>query len=203
MANKDASFGFKLVGHLYGAPFTARVRKYYIPSSYGTALYVNDPVIVTGTSNTAKVTSGLEEHGIGSLPAINKATAGDGNKIAGVIVGFEPVVRSSTAPYNAASTERVALVCDDPDAVFLIQADGSVAATDVGSNANVIYTNSGSTSSGLSGVELDTSSMTTTATYQLRILGFSQIPGRSEAGANAVLLVKINNHYYGNVVAGI
>lgn len=204
MANKDASFGLKLIGRASGSPYNAAIKKMYIPSSYGTALYVGDPVVVTGTSNTAIVSSGVETHGIGTLMAINKATAGDTNKISGVIVGFEEIVRSATAPYNPASTERVALVCVDPEALYLIQADGSVAAGDIASNANLIYTNSGSTASGQSGAELDTSSMTTTNTFQLKILGCADIPGRNELGsANPVLIVKINNHSFSNVVVGV
>lgn len=203
MANKDASFGLKLIGHIKGAPYTARVRKYYVASGTA-ALFVGDPVVDSGASNTAVVTISTESHGIGTLPAVVKATAGDGNKVVGVIVGFEQAVRSSSAPQGATGVERVALVCDDPDALFLIQADGSVATTDISANANLIYTNPGSTGSGLSGAELDTSSMTTTATFQLKILGNADIPGRNEMGsANPVLIVKINNHRYGNVVAGL
>lgn len=203
MANKDASFGLRLIGHLRGSAYTARVRKYYVAS--GTAsLFVGDPVVDSGTSNTSVVTISTEKHGIGTLPAIVKATAGDGNVTLGVIVGFEQAVRSSTAPYGATGAERVALVCDDPDALYLIQADGSVAATDISANANYIFTNSGSTASGVSGVELNTASMTTTSTYQLKILGNADIPGRNTLGsANPVLVVKINNHRYGNVVAGL
>ena len=204
MANKDASFGLKLVGHLLGAPYSARVRSYHIKSDYATALGVGDPVIVTSTSNTAVVQTGIEKHGIGTLQDVVKATAGDGNKIVGVIVGFEPIIRSSTAPYNPASTERVVKVCDDPNALYAIQADGSVAVTDIGLNANVVYTNSVSTYSGLSGAELNASTMATDATFQLKILGNADIPGRNALGsANPVLLVKINNHLFGNVVAGV
>lgn len=204
MANKDASFGLKLVGHMLGAPYSARVRSYHIKSDYATALGVGDPVVVTGTSNTAVVSSGLEKHGIGTLPDIAKATAGDGNKIVGVIVGFEPIVRSSTAPYNPASTERVAKVCDDPNALYAIQCDGSTAVTDIGLNANVVYTNSVSTYSGLSGAELNSATVATDATFQLKILGSADIPGRNTMGsANPVVLVKINNHLYGNVVVGL
>ena len=204
MANKDASFGLKLIGHHAGAPYSARVRSYYIASTYATALYVGDPVIVTSTSNTAVVSTGIEKHGIGTLPEIEKATAGSGNKIAGVIVGFEPIIRSGTAPYNPASTARVAKVCDDPNALYLIQADGSIAATDVNYNAAVVYTNAGSTATGLSGVELNAASVATTATEQLKILGNADIPGRNTFGSNwPVLVVKINNHHYGNVVVGV
>ena len=204
MANKDASFGLKLIGHLGGGAHQARVRKYYVRSDYATALYVGDPVIDAGSSNTAVVRVGMEKHGIGTLPTINKCAEGDTDVILGVIVGFEQAVRASGGPYGAASTERVALVCDDPEALYIIQADGSVAATDIMANANVIFTNAGSTVSGLSGVELDTSSMTTTSTFQLKILGNADIPGRNTLGSSwPVLVVKINNHRYGNVVAGL
>ena len=203
MANADASFGLKLIGHKSGSPFNALIKKCYIASSYGTALYQGDPVKFSGTSNTAAVSSGLEVHDIGCLPGIEKCAAGSGNVVAGVIVGFEPIVRSATAPYNPASTERVALVCVDPDAKYLIQADGSVAASDVLANANLIFTNAGSTSTGQSGVELDTSSMTTTAAYQLKILGFSKVYGRNAVGNWAVLEVGINNHYLSASTAGL
>lgn len=204
MANKDARFGLKPIGHIHGAGYNAKIMKCYLQSDYATAIYVGDPVVITGTSNTAVVTSGLETHGIGTLPSVNKASAGDGNKISGVVVGFEEIVRSATAPYNPASTERVVLVNVDPGTIYQIQADGSVAATDIMSNANLIYTHAGSTGSGLSGAELDTSSMTTTNTYQLKILGNADIPGRNELGsANPVLIVKINNHSFSNIVVGV
>src|SRR5690606_39013337 len=78
--------------------------------------------------------------------------------ITGVIVGFSALPGDLNKNYNPASTERVAWVADDPDLEFEIQADGAVAAASMGLNAVLIYTHSGSTTTGLSGAELDTTS---------------------------------------------
>lgn len=159
MANADTPFGLKPIRHLLGLPLNGAVKPYYIPASYGTALYIGDPVIKTGTSNTARVQApGVGEFQIGTLPEINKATAGDGNRITGVIVGFAPDPNNLGRIYNPASTERIAFVCDDPFVIFEIQADGAIPAASIGLNAVLIYTHSGSTVTGLSGVELDTTS---------------------------------------------
>lgn len=199
MANKDARFGLDLIGHITGSPFNAKTRKVYIKSDYATALFRGDPVVYTGTANTAVVQVGQYKHKIGTLPEVNKATAGTGNPVHGVIIGFERPVRSASAPYNPASTECVAIVCDDPGAIYNIQCNGTVAVTDVGNNANLIYTHAGSTTSGLSGAELSDSGITTTNTLQLKILGVSPMRGRDDiSAANCVLKVMINNHGLNN-----
>lgn len=159
MANVDSRFGLKPLRHKNGAPYNGAANPYYIPSGYGTKLYVGDPVVKTGTSNTAAVTApGAGSFGIGTLPEINKATAGDANRVTGVIVGFAPLASNLNLAYHPASTEQVAYVCDDPDMVFEIQADGAIPAASVGLNAVFIYTHNGDDTTGLSGVELDTTS---------------------------------------------
>jgi hypothetical protein len=173
--------------------------------TYATAVFVGDPVVLTGTSNAAAVTAGLEKHAIGTLPEVNKATAGDGNKICGVIVGFEQqTVRTGTAPQGAASTARVAIVNVDPGTIYQVQASGAIAAASVGLNAPLVYTHSGDTNTGLSGAELDHSAVATTATEQLKIVRISDIPGRNDvSSSNTVVEVIINNHQYANVVVGV
>lgn len=147
-------------------------------------------------SNTAAVTvPGAGEFAPGTLSVINKATAGDGNAVTGVIVGFAADPSNLDRIYNPASTARVAFVADDPDLIFEVQADGAIAATQVGLNANLIFTNAGSTTSGLSGVELDTSAVAADASNQLTILRVADRPGRNEIGsAWTIVEVRINNH---------
>lgn len=195
MANVDAPFGLRPIRHRNGAPYTGAANPYYIPSSYGTALFIGDPVVKTGTSNTAEVDApGAGKFNIGTLPEINKATAGDSNAITGVVVGF--MGDADDLLYNAASTERIALVCDDPDVVFEIQADGAIAAAQVGLNAVLIYTNAGDTDTGLSGAELDTTSdvPAADASNQLTIQRVVNREDNEAASANTVCEVKINNH---------
>ena len=198
MANVDSPFGLKPIRHRNGAPYNGASNPYYIPVGYGTALFIGDPVIkVTTTANAAHVSAaGVGEFNIGTLMGINKATAGDGNRITGVIVGFAPLPTDLSKQYNPASTERVALVCDDPDVIFEIQADGAVAAASIGQNACLIYTHSGSTVSGLSGAELDTTSVgiSADASNQLLILRAVNRPDNDTTLTHAKVEVLINQH---------
>ncbi len=199
MANNDNSRGLVPIRTLNGSPYCGEARPYYVPSTYATALFIGDPVIVTGTANTAAI----EDFGAGTLLEINKATAGDGNPVLGSVIGIglDP---DNLVAYKAASTEAIVWVADNPNLIFEIQADdvAAIAATDMASNANLIYTDAGSTTTGLSGAELSTTSMTTTSTFQLKIFGLVDRVD-NELGTNAKLEVLINNHIYGNVVAGI
>jgi len=163
MANNDSPKGLVPIRHRNGAPYTGSANPYYINSGYGTALFIGDPVIkVAGGSNTAAITTNAGNFGstfpIGTLPEIEKSSAGDTSRITGVIVGFYSLATDQETKHSKASTEGVALVCDDPDVIHEIQADGAVPALSMGLNANLIFTHNGSTVTGLSGVELDTTS---------------------------------------------
>jgi hypothetical protein len=203
MANANTPAGLT---PLKNSPFVEIPKNYYyIPASYGTALFIGDPVVKTGTSNTANVLGDGRQFNAGSLPEINKATAGDTNKITGVIVGFLSKVSDLTLNYNPASTERVAIVADSPLQEFLIQeetAGTALAVTSVGLNANVVFAESGSTVTGLSGAELDTTTPATDATFQLKILRLLDAP-ENAIGQHAKWRVKINNHTEANIVTGI
>ncbi len=193
MPNTDAPFGLTPIQYAWGAPYDGRVRPYFVQSDYATALYIGDPVVITGTSNTATV-RGFQP---GTLPAINKATAGANNAITGVIVGFLPLDGQTSNVYGAASTARIALVADNPNLLFAIQDDASatLAATDVGNNANLVYTHGGSVYTGRSGAEFIASTVNTTANFQLTIISLADAPNNA-LGGNAVWLVRINRHTY-------
>jgi hypothetical protein len=164
MANIDSPFGLRPVRHKSGASYNGAANPYYIASTYATALFVGDPVVkVAGGSNAAAVKApGVGTFGIGTLPSVEKTVVGDVDgvtkMITGVIVGFAANPANLDQKHNPASTERIAFVADDPDLVFEIQADGAIPAASMGLNAVLIATHSGSTSTGLSGIELDTTS---------------------------------------------
>ena len=207
MANENRPFGLKPVRQKSGAPYNGAVNPYYIPSGYGTALFVGDPVVKTGTSNTASVeAAGAGRFNIGTLPEINKATAGDAQRVTGVIVGFAPLATDLNKNYNPASTARVAYVCDDPDVVFEIQADGAIPAASIGLNAVFIYTQSGSTTTGLSGVELDTTSdvPAADASNQMVILRAANREDNDTTLTRAKVEVMLINHTeaHGNTANG-
>lgn len=197
MANLDAPMGLVPVRHRNGAAYNGATNPYFIPSGYATALFVGDPVIKTGTSNTAKVeVPGGGSFGIGTMAEINKATAGDTNRITGVIVGFSALPTGLENVHNPASTERVAWVCDDPDVIFEIQADGAIPAASIGLNAVLIYTHSGSTTTGKSGVELDTTSdaPAADASNQLLIMRAVNREDNDTTITHANVEVLINQH---------
>lgn len=197
MANVDRPTGLTPLRHKSGAPYNGATNPYFIPSGYGTALFVGDPVVKTGTSNTAKVTvPGAGSFAIGTMPEINKATAGDANAVTGVIVGFSALPGDLNKNYNPASTERVAWVCDDPDIIFEIQADGAIPAASMGLNAVFIYTHSGSTTTGLSGVELDTTSdvPAADASNQMLIVRAVNREDNDTTLTHAKVEVLLNNH---------
>lgn len=203
MANADTRFGLRAIKNRDGSPWNGKINPYFVPATDATALYLGDPVTKTGTANTAAAGE-AGQYVPGTLPEVAKSTAGDTNPITGVIIAFETDPDNDNIVYRTASTERVVWVADAPDVICEIQADSAnpVAATDIGSNAALIFTHGGDNNTGLSGAELDTSTFATTATEQLKVL---RIVNRedNELGENAKLEVIINNHTESNGTAGI
>lgn len=195
MANDDSPIGLRPLRHKSGAPYNGAARPYFIPATYNVALFIGDPVVKTGTANTAVVkVPGGGTFGIATLPEINKSATG--GPATGVIVGFAANPDNLTLKHNPASTERVAFVCDDPDIVFEVQGDsaGALAATDVGNNADFIFTHAGSTVTGLSGVELSQASINTTIGLALKILRAVNREDNEATSVNGKFEVMINDH---------
>lgn len=200
MANPTFNVGLKPVKYIDDRPFDGAFKRYYIPSTYATNVFIGDAVVVTGTSNTAAVKTCSSKYKIGSLMEVNRATVGDGNPITGVVIGFDPtpasVLGTTTATkqvYGVASTERVAHVVDVSQVLFHIRDDGAAAldATSVGLNA-VLIEGTGNTTTGISGLKLDTNSdvPAADASNQLMILGVADIPN-NDVGVNCVWEVKL------------
>lgn len=200
MANVDSSFGLRPVKHRNGAPYNGAFEPMYIASTYNSGgMFVGDPVVkVGGGSNTASVTApGVGSFPPGTLPNIQLAAVTDGTYCSGVIVGFAPNPDNLSQLHNPTSTERIALVCTDPDVIYEIQADGDLTETMVGLNATFIRTNSGSTVTGLSGAELDTGTTTApaaNASLMLRIVSMVNREDNDTTAANQKALVVINMH---------
>lgn len=192
MANSDTPFGFKPVQHRNGAPYNGAARRYSVPASDGTAIYIGDPVKLAGTAQTID----------GQIYA-DVAQAATTNVVVGVVVGVVADTRDSLT-YRAASTQRVLLVADDPALLFEIQevsGGTALAANDIGLNAAFVV-GSGSTVTGLSGVELNNSGEATTNTLDVQIMGIASRADNA-VGEHAKWLVRLNNHQYVNQVAGV
>ena len=192
MANVDAPRGARPVKHLNGNPWNGEFNIYCALAGEGNNMFVGDFVAHGGTADPT-----------GKYPAVIKPTAGTGNALVGVIIGFgdNPQLMANVADltlrYRPASTLKYVAVVDDPDVIFSIQEDstgGAIAVTAVGNNTAVVL-GAGNTSTGLSGHELDSSEVVAT-TEQLRILRLDP-KLNNDLGTNAEWLVLINEHEYG------
>jgi hypothetical protein len=128
-----APYGMRPVGTLSGAPWQASVKQYLIPSGNGTAVFVGDMVKTdggTGAANT--IVNGIDCSGMPTAIQGNHATATA--DVVGVVVGFLPDPANLSTRYRLASTNRIALVCTAPDAIYEMQEDG-VGGTCLAANA--------------------------------------------------------------------
>jgi hypothetical protein len=94
-------------------------------------------------------------------------------------------------------------VLDDPNQLFLIQADEDVVQADFGKNADVTASTTGDTTTGVSNMTLDSSTIATTAALNLKLVAKYNVPNNNLAENYTVVVVKINEHLYGSAgVAG-
>lgn len=191
MANRNMPRGIIPVQRLDGSPYNGAANVYYVPSSYATALYLGLPLIATGASDA------------NGIPVAQIATAGGGaytiGPMVGIVNGGEPVVgvQRDSAVYHPASTAQYILVADDPDLIFEAQEDsvgGSIAMATAGTKNVDLVAGAGSTITGYSGWMLDSSTIATTNTLQMRLLRGVHRTDNEMAASYARWLCKINLH---------
>ena len=92
---------------------------------------------------------------------------------------------------------HTAYICDDPNALFQIQADAAVAQTLMHSNCAVNQT-APDTANGNSRISLDVATANTTATIAFKIVDFVDAPGSTVGDAFTDVIVKFNpsSHAY-------
>ena len=194
MANVNSPFGLRPVGYFNGSPWNGKANWYYIPVGNASSIFIGDLVTMDGTATAD-----------GKYPTIKRTAAAD-ITIVGVVIGFAKTpelgfdIDVPTRNYCPLSTAMYALVVDDPNVIFEVQEDsvaGSIPVTAVGNNADIVAT-AGSTTTGLSGMVLDSSDVVTTA-QQLRILRLADRPDNA-LGNYAKWLVMINEHIYRTTV---
>lgn len=186
MANVDAAFGLRPVGGLDGSPYNGATVRCVIPSSDTTATFIGDPVKLAGTAVSVSSEDGAV------LPAVIQGTADA--EFFGVITSFEYDPSDLTKQYRVASTERVCNVVPALDALFAVQADEDVEVADIGNSVDFVNSTNtltaGNTTTGLSGVEIDSSDITTGG--NCLILGVLNAPDNDLATNNPVVIVRLN-----------
>ena len=185
MANVDKAFGLKPLGNL-SATGAQKQYGYNIDDSQAGAIFQGDLVTIVNGSV------------VKFLPATHAAALGVFNGCNYVDPTTGKPIFSNYYPGSVNITQGViqADVIDDPNQLFIIQADASVVQANIGKNADVIGTG-GSTTTGVSTMELNSATIADTAALNLKIVGFYNVPD-NEPGAFAVVVVKINEHLYGS-----
>jgi len=183
MANQDAAFGFRPTRHLTGGQ--VRAEEANIANNYNTAIY-------TGQVVEAVTAGGIEA-----------AAAGDVQQ-AGVFGGVfytDPTTSKPTwkayYPASTAAADIVATVYMDPDIVFEAQHDGTGTAALNFATGNFVGVG-GSTITGQSTSEIDTSDFDTTA-GGFKQIGISKDPENSDtstANCNAYVVFNETEHVF-------
>ena len=190
MANIDKAFGLRPIGNL-SATGAQKQYGYQIADNQAGTIFQGDLVVLTGGFISR------------FLPATHTAAVGvfNGCNYNDPTTGKPTFSNFYPGSVNITSGQINADVLDDPNQLFLIQCDAGFVAADVGKNADVIGTG-GSTTSGISAMELNSSTLATTAALNLKVVGlYNDV--NNEFGTNAVVVVKINEHVYGSTgVAG-
>jgi hypothetical protein len=190
MANVDKAFGLRPIGNL-SATGAQKQYGYEIVDNQSGAIYQGDLVTIVN-GYVVKFLPGTHAAALGVFNGCNYIDPTTGKP---TWKNFYP------GSVNITQGKIIADVIDDPNQLFIIQVDESVAQTQVGMNADVVGTG-GSTTTGVSTMELDSSTIAKTAALNLKIVGLWDVPGNAY-GTNAVVVVKINEHLYGSAgVAG-
>lgn len=185
MANVDKAFGLRPLGNL-SATGAQKQYGYQIQDNQAGAIYQGDLVTIVG-GYVVKFAPGTHSAALGVFNGCSYIDPTTGKP---VWKNYYP------GSVNITQGKITAEVLDDPNQLFIIQADEDIVQADIGKNADVIGTG-GSTVTGVSTMELDSSTIADTAALNLKIVGLYDVPGNS-LGDFAVVVVKINEHLYGS-----
>lgn len=185
MANVDKAFGLRPIGNL-SATGAQKQYGYLIEDNQSGAIYQGDLVTIVG-GYVVKFAPGTHAAALGVFNGCNYIDPSTGKP---TWKNFYPGSVNITAGTIQCD------VLDDPNQLFLIQADEDIVQADIGKNADVIGTG-GSSTTGVSSMELDSSTIADTAALNLKIVGLWNAP-ENELGDFAVVVVKINEHLYGS-----
>lgn len=179
-------FGLRPVRHKSGRVFAQAIQD-GIASGYATDLYKGTPVQIN--------TSG------------NVVIAANGSDFVGAFAGVEYTDSNGRRQFadrwtaSTVATEIVAYVYSDPDIVYEVQADGAVAQTAIGDQADFSGTAGSTLTDGDNTTQLSKTAMSSTlkgagVQGMLRILDVSLDPANAWGDADTVVQVEVARHQY-------
>ena len=190
----SAPYGLEPINRIDFMPYAGATRQLPIASTYNTAIYNGDIVLVTG-GNIRK-----------SAVTTDATTDQANNATYGVFVGVQYVntqgqtVQAQYYPGNSAASSAVAYVVDDSQAAFKVAVTFSGNATVTTANASVVGTNlqirqgTGSSTTGSSGLSVIAPVAGTGNAAALPVRAVAIVP-ETATGNNAYVevIVKLNN----------
>lgn len=188
MPNTNDPFGFRYCGRQEGGSPTEGLTTRLVSSTYGTAIFMGDPIISLTSGYVAVATSN----------AVTIAGIFNGTTYLNSNVGRK--VWFNSLPATGVGGDAKAYLSNDPDALFVVQANGSaIPFSAIGGNAE-FTAGTGDASTGISGYALTTATAGSTLnTMPFRIVGlWSQFappgsPGTDDAYSFNWVVVALNN----------
>ena len=173
----DAPKGLVPIRKVDGTPFNGPLKKVVVSSSDATAIFIGDLVYYTGSSPTtgAKIL-GEDVAGIPMVQRLTASSSADPANLAGVVVGVKPNPDDLATKHRKASTNSILFICNDADVVYEMQEDADttpIVAASIGLNANIAF-GAGVAATGVSGLEIDSNTVATTAALPLKVIGLSK-----------------------------
>jgi hypothetical protein len=192
MANVNEKFGLRPYRSINGAPWNNAQNRYTVANNLSTAIFQGDPVKPTTAGNVTLARSNTSDRIIGVFNGVfyNDPTT------------QKPTFRNNY-PGSIAAAGITAFVVDDPNTVFLVDANAAFTRADLFKNYSLTNV-SGNTLTGISEKQLDVSVSGITTTFAVQAIDIQEGATDSDSSTSGVnVLVRINNHFFRSGTAGI
>jgi len=198
MANIDAAFGLR--------PYEKTGANY---NNQGVNAYpINFDGLTTGTTSKIWTGTPVKPLATGLIDVVG-AVGGGTVPLLGVFMGCKYTATDGTPTWSAhwpgyaaikPSTAATAYVADNPDALFVINANAALPDNDLFINCDFATATTGNDTTGYSLAELDPATRNTTASLNLKIVGFDDeasvaVGAVDKTAAGRLAIVKLNVHY--------
>lgn len=182
--------GLRPINLVGGLPYAGSTRQIKIASGYATNIFCGD-IVAIGTDGTVqKVTATGIDGTTNAFPA----------GVIGVFLGCAYTETTGLKYFltrqnwvaSTVAADAVAYVCDDPNALYQVQADASLAQTALGGNIAVNQT-AGSAVTGNSAITVDVATLGTDTFLPFRIVDFVNSDTSRVGDAFTDVIVKFNH----------
>jgi len=192
MANINEKFGLRPYRSINGAPWNNAQNRYTVANNLSTAIFQGDPVKPTTAGNVTLARSNTSDRIIGVFNGVfyNDPTT------------QKPTFRNNY-PGSIAAAGITAFVVDDPNTVFLVDANAAFSRADLFKNYSLTNV-SGNTLTGISEKQLAVNTSGIATTFAVQAIDIQEGATDSDSSTSGVnVLVRINNHFFRSGTAGI